>query len=73
MARLYELYNELEMTQESIELRQKIKEKQNNNYVQEWKKTSNLSIKAPSEKASKVGRNDPCLCGSGKKLKKCCG
>jgi hypothetical protein len=21
----------------------------------------------------KVGRNDPCICGSGKKLKKCCG
>ena len=21
---------------------------------------------------SKVGRNDPCLCGSGKKYKKCC-
>tara|TARA_R110002072_G_scaffold87129_1_gene196550 strand:- start:3928 stop:4419 length:492 start_codon:yes stop_codon:yes gene_type:complete len=23
--------------------------------------------------ASKTGRNDPCPCGSGKKLKKCCG
>ena len=23
--------------------------------------------------ALKVGRNDPCPCGSGKKLKKCCG
>jgi uncharacterized protein YecA (UPF0149 family) len=23
--------------------------------------------------APKVGRNDPCLCGSGKKFKKCCG
>jgi preprotein translocase subunit SecA len=22
---------------------------------------------------SKVGRNDPCPCGSGKKYKKCCG
>lgn len=21
----------------------------------------------------KIGRNDPCICGSGKKLKKCCG
>lgn len=21
----------------------------------------------------KIGRNDPCLCGSGKKYKKCCG
>ena len=24
-------------------------------------------------KAEKVGRNDPCTCGSGKKYKKCCG
>ena len=23
--------------------------------------------------APKVGRNDPCACGSGKKFKKCCG
>ena len=21
----------------------------------------------------KIGRNDPCICGSGKKYKKCCG
>ena len=25
------------------------------------------------EAAEKVGRNDPCPCGSGKKYKKCCG
>ena len=24
-------------------------------------------------KSEKVGRNDPCPCGSGKKYKKCCG
>ena len=24
-------------------------------------------------KAKKIGRNDPCPCGSGKKYKKCCG
>jgi len=22
---------------------------------------------------TKIGRNDPCICGSGKKFKKCCG
>ncbi len=27
----------------------------------------------PVKKKSKVGRNDPCPCGSGKKYKKCCG
>ncbi|OGS22642.1 MAG: preprotein translocase subunit SecA [Elusimicrobia bacterium RIFOXYA2_FULL_39_19] len=25
------------------------------------------------EPASKIGRNDPCICGSGKKYKRCCG
>jgi preprotein translocase subunit SecA len=29
---------------------------------------------APAKKeAKKIGRNDPCVCGSGKKYKKCCG
>ena len=30
------------------------------------------SVKKP-KKSKKVGRNDPCLCGSGKKYKQCCG
>ena len=42
------------------------KEKQQELYKQE--KTSHTVVKAP-----KVGRNDPCPCGSGKKYKKCCG
>ena len=29
--------------------------------------------KQPVKKGKKVGRNDPCPCGSGKKYKKCCG
>ena len=29
--------------------------------------------KAPVKKAAKIGPNDPCPCGSGKKYKKCCG
>ena len=29
---------------------------------------------APAQRiAKKIGRNDPCPCGSGKKYKKCCG
>lgn len=27
---------------------------------------------APFVRATKVGRNDPCPCGSGQKFKKCC-
>jgi preprotein translocase subunit SecA len=26
-----------------------------------------------AQKSAKVGRNNPCPCGSGKKYKKCCG
>ncbi len=28
-----------------------------------------VTVEAPR----KIGRNDPCICGSGKKYKKCCG
>jgi uncharacterized protein len=36
---------------------------------------ANLSVhtRAARRNPSKVGRNDPCPCGSGKKYKKCCG
>ncbi|MBF0329363.1 MAG: preprotein translocase subunit SecA [Nitrospirae bacterium] len=30
-------------------------------------------LKQPAHSDNKVGRNDPCPCGSGKKYKKCCG
>ena len=30
-------------------------------------------VKKPVVKTVKVGRNDPCPCGSGKKYKNCCG
>ena len=32
-----------------------------------------LDPKTGPVKVEKVGRNDPCPCGSGKKFKKCCG
>ncbi|MEW6522455.1 MAG: preprotein translocase subunit SecA [Bacillota bacterium] len=31
------------------------------------------STRAPAQRQRKVGRNDPCPCGSGKKYKRCCG
>ena len=43
---------------------------------------SSTALKAPpsrnaprrmAQRATKVGRNDPCPCGSGRKYKKCCG
>ena len=30
------------------------------------------TVKVPSVRSAKVGRNEPCPCGSGKKYKKCC-
>jgi len=30
-------------------------------------------VQQPVVKKKKIGRNDPCPCGSGKKYKKCCG
>ena len=35
--------------------------------------TSSDEVNKPVKKEKKVGRNDPCPCGSGKKYKKCCG
>ena len=32
-----------------------------------------VNPKAPPRQVAKVGRNEPCPCGSGKKFKKCCG
>lgn len=32
-----------------------------------------LNWPKPQEAEKKVGRNEPCPCGSGKKYKKCCG
>ncbi len=31
------------------------------------------ALRPLTREAPKVGRNDPCPCGSGKKFKKCCG
>ena len=37
-----------------------------------WR-TNPIAAASPKKKGSKVGRNDTCPCGSGKKFKKCCG
>ncbi|WP_256326241.1 YecA family protein [Sphingomonas sp. NFR15] len=31
-----------------------------------------VALPETGARAAKVGRNDPCPCGSGKKFKKCC-
>ena len=37
------------------------------------KKAVPASVPVKTSQQPKVGRNDPCTCGSGKKYKKCCG
>ena len=38
-----------------------------------WRYTGGTKSPAVRRTGTKVGRNDPCPCGSGKKYKKCCG
>jgi uncharacterized protein len=44
-------------------------------YFRKEREKPDLGVHAPESRRStpKVGRNDPCPCGSGKKYKKCCG
>ena len=45
-----------------------------NKYEGQWKFVTGVRpTQKPVVKENKVGRNDPCPCGSGKKYKKCCG
>lgn len=41
-------------------------------FLELYRDNENIDYETDSEE-SKVGRNDPCPCGSGKKYKKCCG
>jgi uncharacterized protein len=38
-----------------------------------WKPRRKSAVAQVQREAPKVGRNDACPCGSGKKYKKCCG
>jgi uncharacterized protein len=42
-------------------------------YVRRPVPTITTGSAGPARKGEKVGRNDPCLCGSGRKYKMCCG
>lgn len=57
------------ITEEAVE---KFEEKEQKKEAQIQRSTTNMSRETIKRKAPKVGRNDPCPCGSGKKFKKCC-
>ncbi|RNC67444.1 MAG: YchJ family protein [Desulfuromonadales bacterium] len=39
----------------------------------DWYFVDGVGVKPQPASSTKVGRNDPCTCGSGQKYKKCCG
>ncbi len=51
---------------------ERIEEKQRQDYIMSRGEDTPAAATIKRETA-KVGRNDPCPCGSGKKYKKCCG
>lgn len=42
-------------------------------YFRKEREADSVHVPEPHRSAPKIGRNDPCPCGSGKKYKKCCG
>jgi preprotein translocase subunit SecA len=51
---------------------ERIEEKQRQNYILS-RGEDKAAVTTIRRETVKVGRNDPCPCGSGKKYKKCCG
>ncbi|WP_273124244.1 SEC-C metal-binding domain-containing protein [Bacillus weihaiensis] len=49
------------------------KQELNEGLLQREGKNNRFSLFSKPAKSEKVGRNEPCPCGSGKKYKKCCG
>ena len=54
------------------EIRQNIERKEQAKKIQTNDSQDKVAKKTPVKK-KKIGRNDPCPCGSGKKYKQCCG
>ena len=42
-------------------------------FIKDLLETVHVDYQQSKKKANKIGRNEPCPCGSGKKFKKCCG
>jgi hypothetical protein len=68
---IYGFYKVMGMDHPDLLKWKQIADKKESEFNAEMKHGSRLSVDASTQ--SKVGRNDPCPCGSGKKYKKCCG
>ncbi len=64
----FKAYYTFEGAEHVMHERSKFSKEQN-----QWFYVARQNKSANVESASKVGRNDPCVCGSGSKYKKCCG
>ena len=68
--------NEVTMSAQGLEARVIQHETDHLNGINEWEHPTAKEGDEVSKnqlKSAKIGRNDPCPCGSGKKYKKCCG
>jgi len=55
----------------NVTLKKPVEVKDNSEEI--YENSDDGTLKKQPKKSEKVGRNDPCPCGSGKKYKKCCG
>ncbi len=75
----YDMFNEMNRSIEEdtvrMLLRVKVEQKVEREEVNKVTGTNkdDTASRGPVKKAKKIGRNDPCPCGSGKKYKNCCG
>ncbi len=70
LERLADVYKERGMKAEKHQTRQLLEKEMKTSSMNNARQSSTMQAPAISVK---VGRNDPCTCGSGKKYKKCCG
>jgi len=77
LERLKDLYEELKMNQKAKELEEEFNKRstvpKGGSEVIKESPEDLKSLKNNPIQSTKVGRNEPCPCGSGKKYKKCCG
>jgi len=68
------LYNVRIVTREEQEKQKTVRENEVTNIVTSGPlEAGSIALQTMPVTAKKIGRNDPCPCGSGKKYKKCCG
>lgn len=77
LERLADLYKEEGKAEEATAVRRKLEhsrqQAERRSGAAMYPRGSVSGAPSPIRSAAKIGRNDPCPCGSGKKFKKCCG